>query len=310
MRLVIDTDAGIDDAQAIMMALAHSNATVEAITAVTGNVHLDQVVPNVCTVLDLFDADIPVYPGAYRPLVASWKPAGAHIHGEDGLGDWPGRKPSARKPECTAAAAALVELANRYPGELTLVALGPMTNIALATRLDPTFPQKIRQLTFMGGAIAARGNTENVTAEFNIYCDPEAAFIVLDAFSNIRMVSWETTLAHPLPWSIYDDLLATTTDRSTFCAGIGATLVRLLRDGAEQYDGFLIPDPLAMAITLEPGLIRESETRYVMVELHGSLTRGQTVIDYGKATGKLPNVEIVTRIDMEGVYDLYRQMLC
>lgn len=310
MRMMIDTDAGLDDAQAIMMALAHPDVTVEAITTLSGNVHLDHVIPNVHTVLDLFDARVPVYAGARHPLVAEWQPAETWIHGTDGLGDWAGRRPNARQTETIHAALALIEMANRFPGELTLVAIGPLTNIALATRLDPTFPEKIKQFTFMGGTIAARGNTNSLTAEFNVYCDPEAAFITLRAFPKARMVSWETTLAHPLPWAVYDELVSVPTPRSEFCAGTCEALVSMLRTGANPDGGFLLPDPLAMAVTIEPALILESELRYVTVELQGALTRGQTVIDYSPEGRHPANVEIVTGIDMDGVVELYRRMLC
>jgi purine nucleosidase len=104
--------------------------------------------------------------------------------------------------------AALLRLADTYPGELTLVGLAPHTNLALATRLDPTFPSKLKSLVFMGGAISARGNTQHIAAEWNIFCDPEAAFITLEAFPMAHMVSWETCLAYPLPAADFRALVA------------------------------------------------------------------------------------------------------
>src|SRR5690606_10273728 len=114
------------------------------------------------------------------------------------------------------AAMALIRLASEAPGQYTLVALGPLTNIALACRLDPLFPDKIHKLVFMGGTISALGNTKNVTAEFNVYSDPEAAEIVLGAFAQSTMLSWETTLKHPFSWEQYDALAATDTPAGRF----------------------------------------------------------------------------------------------
>jgi purine nucleosidase len=308
VRIVIDTDAGVDDAQAIMMALTYPGVSVEAITALTGNVHVDWVVKNIFTILDVMKADVPVYRGADQPLLPErWEPE-TNIHGEDGLGNYQNRPTDHLQPKNAPAAVALVRLANELPGELTLVALGPLTNIALACKLDPTFPQNIRQFVFMGGTISAIGNTRNLTAEFNIYCDPEAALIALDAFSQSMMVSWETTLRHPFSWEDYDSLTMTPTTAGRFFRDTtlaGTTFLRELRAGL----GFLLPDPLAMAIALQPDLILKREPRYVSVELDGSLTRGQTVIDHLGLSGRVPNVDIITEIDVPGVYRLYRQML-
>ena len=206
MRLIIDTDAGVDDAQALMLALRHPGVQVEAITTVCGNVGVDQVIANVFTTLDVMNADVPVYRGASEPLVSDW--SAEAWHGDDGLGNLRSRPPSKRQVEPEQAALALIRLANAHPGELTLVALAPMTNLALAIRLDPTFPSKIKEFIFMGGAHSAIGNTQNVTAEWNIYCDPEAAYITLKAFPQARMISWEATLEHPFTWEQYDELAA------------------------------------------------------------------------------------------------------
>lgn len=308
MRILIDTDAGVDDAQAIMMALRQPGVTVEAITTVTGNVHVKHVNRNVLTVLDVMGADVPVYPGADQPLVPGYWEAESRIHGEDGLGGYHNRPATSRQLETEPAAVALARLANEAPGQYTLVALGPLTNIALACRLDPLFPDKIRQFVFMGGTISALGNTKNVSAEFNAYCDPEAAEIVLAAFAQSTMLSWETTLRHPFSWEQYDALAAIDTPAGRFFRDTTITTVDFLRK-FRQAPGYLLPDPLAMAITLRPDLIRESATHYVRVELQGRATRGQTVIDYMGLLGRDPNVTIVTGLDVAGVYALFQQML-
>jgi purine nucleosidase len=309
VRIVIDTDAGVDDAQAIMMALTYPGVTVEAITTLTGNVHVDWVVKNISAILDVMRADTPIYRGADQPLLPGrWQPE-TNIHGEDGLGNYTNRPQNDhRQPKSAPAAITLVRLANELPGELTLVALGPLTNIALACKLDPDFPQKIGQFVFMGGTISAIGNTRNLSAEFNVYCDPEAALIVLDAFPESMMVSWETTLKHTFTWDDYDSLATTPTPAGRFfrdTTRTGTTFIRELPAGL----GYLLPDPLAMAVALDPDLILNREPRYVSVELDGSLTRGQTVVDHLGLSGRVPNVDIITEIDVPGVLRLYRRML-
>lgn len=307
MRMLIDTDAGVDDAQAIMMAFAHPDVSVEAITTCTGNVHVDKVVSNVFAVLDLLGRSAPVYRGAASPLILNWSPE-VTVHGEDGLGNWSGRQPTSRRVEPEPAAAALVRLADESPGEYTLVALGPLTNLALAYALDPSFPSKIKKLVFMGGTIRAAGNTEMVTAEWNIFCDPEAAHMTLRAFPYSTMLSWETTLDHPLPWSRFEALLAAETPAARFVRETSSLSVNLMKQ-YPQFGGYLMPDPLAMAVALAPDLIRRSAEHYVTVELHGSETRGQTVIDYFGRKGQPPNVQIVTELDMDGIGWLFEQIL-
>jgi purine nucleosidase len=308
LRLIIDTDAGVDDAQAIMLALTYPGVAIDAITTVTGNVHVDWVTRNVFAVLDVMRAAVPVYRGAEQPLLPGhWQPE-AGIHGEDGLGNYRHRPAGNCQVEPEPAAVALVRLANEAPGELTLVALGPQTNIALACRMDPEFPRKIGQFVFMGGTISARGNTRNVTAEFNVFADPEAALIVLDAFPQSTMLSWETTLKHPFSWEAFDGLAAVQTRAGRFFAEISQPVVAFLQQ-LSPVSGYLLPDPLAMAVALEPEVVRRSAQQYVTVELQGALTRGQTVIDYSGRTGHPPNVTIVTELDIDRVHALFQRML-
>jgi purine nucleosidase len=304
MKMIIDTDAGIDDAEAILMALTHPDNQVEAITTVAGNVALENVNRNVCTVLQQANRSVPIYAGASQPLVQSWQAAAFHM--ADGLGEWDERPPCDLNLEEEHAVNALVRLAAAHPGELTLVALGPLTNIAMAIRLDPTFPQNIKQFTFMGGTSDAHGNTPTVTAEYNIFADPEAAHIVLNAFPQATMVGWEATLAHPIPWDHHDRLCSLGTQKAAFYEGI---MRKVSEQPPRQTRGRLIPDPLAMAVTLEPDLILESEQRHVTVELHGALTRGQTVVNYTDHQTGTPNVQIVRRLDIARVIPLYDQML-
>ncbi len=307
IRMIIDTDAGIDDAEAILMALQSSHCQVEAITTVTGNVHRDKVNQNVCTILQQANQSVPIYSGSARPLIEQWQPDDRRYHMDDGLGDWNNRPTCELQLEDESAALALVRLVNQYPDELILVALGPLTNISLAIRIDPTFPEKVKQFVCMGGAVDAHGNTPTVTAEFNIWVDPEAAWITLDAFAESTMLSWETTVDH----------IISADDHNRFC-NLGTSLAHFY-DGINQkprertfhvFKGqHIIPDPLAMAITLHPDLILESEKRHVTVELQGQYTRGQIVVNYTRWKTDKPNVTIIRKIDMDGVLALYEAML-
>jgi purine nucleosidase len=301
-RLVIDTDPGVDDALAIMMACAHPEARIEALTTVAGNVSLEQTTANACTVLGVMGQDVPVYAGCGRALLA--RPTGAsRVHGEDGLGDstYPRSK---RKAADEHAVKALVRLAHEAPGELTLVAIGPLTNLALATRLDPALPATYKRLVVMGGSIRGVGNVTPV-AEFNVYADPEAAAIVFDAWPGLTLVSWETTLAHGFTAEQVEMLGAVDSPRAEFFRRITrGTLEFIRRDLGRQ--GLFAPDALAVALALEPDIVRKAEAHYVQVELAGQHTRGQTTVDWSDRTGHEPNVTLVLKMDPERLWELMR----
>jgi len=305
--MIIDTDAGIDDAEAIIMALTHPDVSVEAIMTVTGNVHRDKVNHNVCTILQQTGQSVPIYSGAENPLIEKWFDDERRYHLGDGLGDWDERPPCDLTLEDELAVIALLRLVNESPGELTLVALGPLTNIALAIRLDPTFPSKLKDFIIMGGAVDAHGNTQTVTAEFNIFIDPEAAHVVLNAMPMTTVVSWETTYENTLTLEQHQFLCEMDTPLANFYAGINEKAMKRI---IHRYKGKkLLPDPLAMAIVLKPGLILESETRHMDVELQGQLTRGQTVVNYSHFASGKPNVRIIRKVDMDSVFELYKTML-
>ena len=303
MKLIIDTDAGVDDAQAIMLSLCDPAVDVLAITTLTGNVHIRMVNPNVLTILEIMNRDVPVYAGIDRPLIHEWEDA-AEFHGGDGLGNFRDRPALTRRIEDEHAVLALLRLSREHEGELTLIALGPLTNIAAAIRLDPDFPARIKEFVFMGGTIAAHGNTPIVTAEYNIFTDPEAAYITLAAFPQSTMLSWETTLAHGFAWDKFNALCAIDTVNGRFFSAISQETAERLQDTYGR-PAYLLPDPLAMAITLCPNLICASGDYYVTVELNGKYTRGQTVIDYNGIGGHPANVKVIQALDTDGVYKMF-----
>lgn len=304
LRIVLDADPGVDDAHAIMMALTHPQAEVVAITTVAGNVSLERTTANALVILDVVEKDIPVYPGCKDALVYPTL-CRATSHGEDGLGkcNYP---PANRHAEAEPAVQALIRLANEAPGELTLVTLGPLTNLAVAIRLDPDLPQKYKDLVVLGGAIQANGNSWVPAAEFNFFIDPEAAAVVFEAWPQITLVPWETAMKHALTRQQFDELTAIDSPRADFFG-------RIFADRAAQqfielgvcYD----PDPLAVAVALEPEIVRQAEHHYVTIELAGSLTRGQSVVDWLGITGKEPNAHLVEAIDEERFFELLKLSL-
>jgi purine nucleosidase len=300
IRLVIDTDPGVDDALAIMAAFAHPEALVEAITTVAGNVSLERTTANACTILDVLEQNVPVYAGCGRPLVGDAVDAG-HFHGEDGLGD-SGYPPSARQVAGEHAVNALIQLANEWPGELTLVAIGPLTNVALATRLDPALPQKYARLVVMGGSIRGVGNVTSA-AEFNAYADPEAAAVVFNAWPGLTLVSWETTMAHGFSPDQVEVLLSVDSPRTEFFRRITLRSIGVLEQML-GYKALLSPDLLAVAVALEPDIVRKVETHYVQVELAGKHTRGHTTVDWLDRTGQEPNVNLVLEMDARRLWEL------
>ena len=287
VKLFVDTDAGVDDALALLLVLGTPGAELLGIGAVDGNVPLPQVVANVFEVLVAAGREVPVYAGADRPLVLEPRERATFFHGEDGLGNLKARRATIR-PEATPAALALVELAKKHPGELRVAALGPLTNLALALLLEPRLPKLVEGLFVMGGAPTGRGNTKRRAAEFNFAADPEAAHAVLAAFPKTTLLPWETTLAHPLPWAVHERLA----ERFPFYRAITAYTARYLKE--KGMPGLLIPDPLAMGVALYPEIKAQTEETAALVELCGAHTRGMLVLGAGRA-----NAELVLKVDQD-----------
>jgi len=303
-QMIIDCDPGIDDAQAIMMAFRHPEVKIEAITTVAGNVDVDKTTANVLKIFDALNASgIPVYKGAASGLVDSIKNA-SFVHGSDGLGDC-GIADSNREFEAEPAALALIRLAIKKPGELTLVAIGPLTNLALALKLDPNLPSYFKRLVIMGGAFLGQGNTQKLPVEFNFYADPDAAFVVFDNWPKFTMVSWETTVEHGIPLNYFTSLFQMNTPASCFIKKISEKSHGHIRKVLKRDKNFNA-DPLAMAIAIDPSIVLDSEEKYVQIERYGQLTQGMTVVDWFNQSGRKPNVEIVRKVNFEKFFELFR----
>ena len=309
-RFIIDTDPGVDDAQAILLAAAHPNVRIEALMAVGGNVGLEHTLRNALTIAETVGQDIPVYAGSGSPFVYASDDAAA-VHGADGLGD-SGLTPRHKEASPGHAASRLVEMVNAAPGEYTLIALGPLTNIAVALHLDPTLPTKIKRFVTMAGAVNAHGNTPTFTAEFNVYYDPEAAHLVYQSWGSagktFEIIDWEATIKHGIEGDVLRRWQAIETPKAEFFRRISAKTVEFIR----QYVGremLFMPDPLAMAVAVDPDCVTRKETHHMVVETTGMFTRGMTAVDWEDRSGKPMNAEIILDIDMDRFHALFEQGL-
>jgi purine nucleosidase/pyrimidine-specific ribonucleoside hydrolase len=250
---VIDTDPGIDDALALLIAWSSPEIDLEAITTVAGNVGVGQGTDNLLRLLDLrHPARMPtVAVGAAAPLARPLRTAQGY-HGEDGLGDVPGW-PEVRRPSTSSAEAVLVEAARRHGGALTLIALGPLTNLARAVGADGAAMTAIGRVVVMGGAVDVPGNV-TPEAEFNLHVDPEAAAEVFAAGMTIDLVPLDATRQALLTPAHLDAALAGS-------RGAGSERVRAVAERAMRIDlrrgqvGMTMHDPLAVAVAIDPTLV-------------------------------------------------------
>lgn len=295
-RLVIDTDPGVDDALAILLADAHPDTSVEALSVVAGNVGLKNTLRNACILADMLEGEVPVYPGCEGALVKGAERA-AFVHGEDGFGDVDLPAPETR-PEGKHAAVALVELARTHPGELTLVAIGPLTNVALALKLEPQLPELYKRFVVMGGAVRGYGNVSQVASEFNAASDPEAAHIVFELWPEFELVDWQAVIDHGFTYDQFEAMLSQPTDRAAFYRKISAKTLEFIQAGQGRKT-MRSADALAMTVVVESSAVKLASTHHVAVELAGAHTRGQTVVDWDHRLDKPRNVKVVQEVDMD-----------
>ncbi len=273
--MIIDTDTASDDAVALIMALRTPEVDVKAITVVAGNVPVGQGGRNARYTVELCERDVPVYEGADRPLRREPSPA-SFFHGEDGLGDQ--GYPAPRRPPAPGhAVAALVEGVRAHSG-LVLVTLGPLTNLALALAQAPDFAERVGRCVVMGGAACTVGNV-TPAAEYNIWCDPEAARLCFRSGLPIEMVGWELCRgAANLDDEDIARCRALDTPRARFTIDSNAKALEVNRSLFRE-PGIGLPDPVAMAVALDPAIVLRKSRHAVDVECEGTLTRGMTVVD-------------------------------
>ena len=293
-RLLIDTDPGVDDALALLMALSDPSIEVVALTVAAGNVGLVHTVPNALRVLQLAGSAAPVYAGCAAPLLHPAADA-AFVHGRDGLGDV-GLPAPQRHAESEHAALAMLRLSREHPGALTFVMLGPLTNLALALRLDPELPQRVARLVVMGGAVTGRGNIERIPVEFNLGFDPEAAHIVFSSWPRLEVIDWEATLAHAIDFERFAGWLAAGDQRARWYDAVSRKTREFMANTPHR-GHWVAADALAMAVAIAPQGVQDALERPLAIELAGTLTRGATVVDWDRRGGAPDNARIVRRFD-------------
>ena len=306
-KVLIDTDPGIDDAVALLFAIRSGRLDIKAITTVSGNLPADRCSINARRVLELVGRPtIPVARGPLAPLVRPF-PADPFSHGSDGLADL-GLPDSSLPEQSCFAADLIVDVVNAHRGDITLVALGPLTNIALAVMRDPALPSKVEQLVMIGGAygfhsagtVRATGN--NPVSEWNLYVDPEAAHIVFNAGFRIRAIGLDV-VGHP-------DMDLSAAHRATLRSN-ATPAGRFLLDATEfvgargfgSYTTFI--DAAAIAYVLDPSLFRMESLR-VAVETVSTLSRGQVIVERRQHFGwtHLPTIEAAAEMDFARYLDV------
>ena len=242
-RFLIDTDTASDDAVALVMALSRSDVDVEAITVVSGNVGLDQAVQNALYTVELCGADVPVYAGAAKPMMRSLETA-EYVHGKDGMGD-AGYPLSGRVPAEGRGADVIVETILGAPGEITLVALGPLTNVAIAVLLEPEIASAVDRVVVMGGTGVNGPGNVSAMAEYNFWADPEAAAVVTRAGFPIEFVGWDISIASAVvDADRHEAMKAIGTPLSKFAVDIAQVVRRFAMGNGLAGDD--LPDPIAM----------------------------------------------------------------
>ncbi|XP_037565384.2 inosine-uridine preferring nucleoside hydrolase-like [Dermacentor silvarum] len=310
LRLIVDVDTGVDDAMALTFALTSERATVDAITVVAGNAYLDVAYNNTLRVLKVLDMpEVPVYKGADRPISGLWKTEKEYF-GPDNFGGVSAKYPMAvlQSESKKLAHVAMRDMIRQRPKELTLVALGPLTNLAIAMLMDPGLTDDIAQIFVLGGNIYGKGNVKPA-AEFNFITDPEAARVVLQrATCPVTIVVWEAMLQAAVPLHVYKDVVAEDTKLARFLRDVSNHTVECCLEHTSR--SFLLGDFLAVLAALVPDSVNGSMESRSDVELHGDYTRGQMV--HAWLQNHLPHithsVTVVHSFDTDAVTDHFRKV--
>jgi purine nucleosidase len=274
-KFLIDTDTASDDAVALIMALKTPDVHVEAITVVSGNVSLAQATENALYTVELCGANVPVFMGADRPLKC--EPSHAEwFHGADGFGNL--RLPPAKlRAQKEHAVDAIVRVLRATPS-IEVVTLGPLTNIAMALKRDPTIVSNVKRCIVMGGNPCCEGNV-TPAAEYNIWCDPEAARTVFNSGMPIELIGWQLCRGEAnLGIRDIAHVRSLGTKLAHFALDINRTAMEANRKQSGEI-GIALPDPVAMAVAIDPTIAIESSDHRVEIECQSELTRGMTVVD-------------------------------
>jgi len=319
--VVIDTDPGVDDALALLLALHSPELQVEAITTVNGNVPVEQATKNAALLLDLVGPKLqPILArGATQPLEKGLTTAQS-VHGSDGLGELnrfknPDGSPRYPDPEMPQdlpnATEVLLDLLKRYPDELSLITLGPLTNLAEALLTDENCVKRLREVVIMGGSIGVPGNI-TPAAEFNIFVDPHAAQRVLKSGLPITLV----------PLDVTEKVCLGPMEIKTLAQAMDEPLGRFLSDATAKVMEYMkqihgmaaifLHDPLAIGVAIDPSMVKTTPL-HVDVETHGDITKGMTLADLRPIRDDLkqpPNLHVALEVDVERFLTFFQDRLC
>jgi len=304
-KILIDTDPGIDDSMAIFLALRSPELEVCGLTTVHGNSDVKQTTRNARQILDLAGrTDIPVAMGASRPLVRPSHGGAPQVHGDNGLGNISLPQPQAPLVDVPAAWF-IVQQIMANPGDVTLVALGPLTNLALALLLEPRIVQAVHDVVLMGGAAFRPGNISPV-AEANIYHDPEAAKMVFEASWPVTMVGLDVTTQVIMDSQYVAALAQKGNELTQFIAKITQCYMKFYRE-QHQLDGFYVHDSSAITYVLRPELFH-TRSCSVLVQITGGCA-GCTIADCSTLAKRRANTQVCVDVDAPGLLELYRERL-
>jgi inosine-uridine nucleoside N-ribohydrolase len=307
-RILIDTDPGVDDALAILLAMKSPELRVEAITTISGNVHVEQATQNLLTILGVLElSEYPIIAkGEAQPHVKPLVMA-EHVHGEDGLGNIsnllnPDRSPRFPPANCEISTFSgvdlILEMVDRYSDELVVVALGPLTNISKAIRKDSECMRKLDSIVLMGGVFSDYGNV-TTTAEFNVFVDPHAAHEVFSSGIPIHIAPLDVTHQVALTGERLNTEIEGRSDRiSSFLKESTQACMEFYRQHVGFY-GLHIHDALPIGMLTHPQFFQSVEA-YVQVETEGNITSGMTVADLRRGRqGTIPNARVCVKVDAD-----------
>lgn len=303
-RFLIDTDTASDDAVALVMALRDPSIEVVAITVVAGNVPLDQAVQNACYTAELCDSAVPIHAGAARPVLRDLATAES-VHGNDGMGDI-GLDLQGRSPAAGWGPQIIVDTA--LTGDLTIVTLGPLTNLATALLWAPNIAEHIDRVVVMGGTGLHGSGNITPNAEFNFWVDPEAVRVVLRSGLPLEFVGWDISIASAVVTpERAEQLRALDTPLSDFALDIQA-VVESYVETETGLEGPDLPDPIAMAHAIDPTPASMTEVN-VDIAIGPDPMRGALIVDRFGFTGAPANVRVVTAYPEEAFFSLLADRL-
>ena len=304
-RIIIDTDPGVDDSMAILFAFCSPEVQVEGLTAVYGNSGTKNSTLNALRLVELVGKpEIPVARGAEKPLLRKYAGFGWRVHGRNGIGDIDYPLPKG-KPDPRRAAQFIVDTIMANPGEITLVALGPLTNVALAVALEPLIAEHVKEVVLMGGAANAKGNASRV-AEANIHNDPEAAKIVFNAPWSVTMAGLDVTRKTVMT-PAYVENLGTANPFTHFISRILPYYVAFYLENT-GLEGLYVHDSSAIAYVIDPSLFKTKHV-HVEVETNSPVNKGFTAVDWRLHADGEPNVHVCVDVDSQRFLQLYHERL-